>query len=267
MLCGCTPPQNIVATIDGEKITRNQVRARLDAYEGTGAAEDPVAPEQQTQFANAKAALDQLINERLLLIEAQHRGILTDTDRVDPGKCTKALRVVLSELGKEVAFPSYKEAYDYYEQHQEEFSTESRYQLEHLLLDTEHLAWEMKEKLEKGQLTMAEAANNLQATANRPAGRNSERLITVAEMPVGLATVLPNLKLGQTSAPVATPYGYHLVRIRKKSPAGSIPFPEVENRIKDTLFADRLQKNFQRWLKQSQEQHSIKIYHQHLTAL
>lgn len=265
ILCGCAPPQKVAATIDKEQITLDQVRARLEAYDENSTPANKVAPEQQTQFTNAKAVLTQLINECLLLIEARRQGIITEIDKTGPEKRREALRQVLSGLGEKVNFPSYKEAYDYYEQHPDEFSTEPRYQLEHLILDTEDLAWKLKERLEERELSMAEAARRPE-TGARSAYSGNERLITVAEMPAGVAVILPKLKLKQISQPVATPYGYHLIRIKRKLPAGSIPFPEVENQIKDKLFAQRLQQNYQRWLKQSREHHTIKIYHQHLNG-
>lgn len=264
-MSGCTPSQEVVATIDGDKITISQLRSRINTYDDHSNPENPAATEQQTKLATAEAALNQLINERLLLIEARRQKILTDDDKSSPAKWDATRRRVLNGLGKNVAFPSYQEAYNYYEQHQGDFSTKPRYRIDHLLLISEDRAWKLKERLEQGELTMAEAA--LQITGIQPTDNIHERLITGTEMPVEVAMILPKLKLNQISQPVATPYGYHLLRINKKLPAGIIPFPEVENRIKDRLFAARLRKNYRHWLKQSREQHTIKIYHQHLTAI
>ncbi len=264
VLYGCTPAQEVVAAIDGEKITISQLRSRINTYDDRSDPENPAPPEQQTKLATAEATLSQLINERLLLLEARRQKILTDDDKLSPAKREEALRRVLNRLGKNVAFPSYQEAYNFYEQHQNEFLTKPRYQIEHLVLSSEDQAWKLKERLEKGELTMADAAR--QITGIQPTDNIHKRLITGAEMPVEVDAVLPGLKISQISQPVATPYGYHLIRINKKLPAGIVPFPEVENSIKDTIFAARLQKNYHRWLKQSREQHTIKIYHQHLTA-
>lgn len=265
LLSGCTPSQEIVATIDGEKITISQLRTRINTYDDNSSTENPAVAEQQTKLATAEATLSQLINEQLLLIEARRLKILPDNDTLNPEKREKALRQVLSGLGKNVPFPSYQEAFNYYEQHQYDFSTKPRYQIEHLVLTSEDQAWKLKERLEKGELTMAAAAG--QITGSQPADNINEGLITGAEMPVEVAAILPRLKTHQISQPVATPYGYHLIRVRKKLPAGTMPFTEIENRIKDKLFATRLQKNYHHWLKQSREQHTIKIFHQHLTGL
>jgi len=262
LFCGCTSPQEVVATVDDKPITRNQLKDRLNTYDEKAVFITATNSETQTRLTNARAALTQLINERLLLIEAHNLKFLTDSDETDPKKCKLAIRKVLVRLGGKVAFPSYQEAFAYYDKHRDKFASKQRYQLDHLLLKSENQAWELKEKLEKGELSIAEAARRQQAMDS-----DNQRLITIDEIPVGVAAVLPDLKIDQISQPIATPYGYHLIIIRKIVPAGTIPFPEVENKIKDSLLAERLKQNYQHWLKESRKQHSIKIYHKHLTVL
>lgn len=254
----------MVATIDGEAITKTEISARLKLYREESATETTPPTIQQNQFSSAKAVLNQLINEHLLLLEAQRQG-LTDNGNNHASQQV-AMRKVLSKLGKEVPYPNLKESKKYYKQHIEQFIVSPRYQLDHLLLNSENAAWELKERLDKEEISMAEAGHK-QISGARIADSGKNRLVTAEELPPGLAKILPGLKLKLISPVIATPYGYHLIRIERRLPAGNIPFPEVENRIKDTIFAQRLQNNYQRWLKQSREQHSIKIFQQHLADL
>ena len=269
LLCGCSPPKEVVATIDGDAITRTEVRTRLLKYREENPGETITPPPtptiQQDQFSSAKAVLNQLINEHLLILEAQRQGLLDDGNNL-PAKRLDAMEKVLSRLGKEVPFPNFKEAKAYYKQHIDKFVVAPRYQLEHLLLNSENSAWELKEQLDKGEMSMAEAGRK-QIAGARIADSGKNRLVTAEELPPSLARILPGLKLKVISPVIATPYGYHLVRIVKRLPAGEIPFSEVENQIKDTLFAQRLHKNYQHWLKQSKEQHTIEIFHQNLADL
>ncbi|MEA3332996.1 MAG: peptidyl-prolyl cis-trans isomerase [Pseudomonadota bacterium] len=266
LLIGCLPPKEVVATIDGEAITRTDVSTRLKEYREEGSSEvPPPTTVQQDHFSSAKAALNQLINEHLLILEARRQDLL-DNNKNLPADRQEAMQKVLSRLGKEVSFPNFKEAKAYYQQHIDNFVVAPRYQLEHLLLNSENSAWELKERLDKGGLSMAEAGRK-QIAGARIADSGKNRLVTAEELPPGLAKILPGLKLKIVSPVIATPYGYHLIRIERRLAAGNIPFSEVENRIKDTLFAQRLQKNYQHWLKQSKEQHTIKIFHQNLADL
>ena len=265
LIAACSAPEDVVATIDGEAITKTDVSTRLKGYREESANETIPPAEQQNQFASAKAVLNQIINERLLLLEARRQGLISDSDN-DYDSCQSAMRKTLSGLGKEVPFPSLQDAKKFYEQHPEEFVVSTRYQLEHLLLSSEHAAWELKEELDKGLMSMTEAGRK-QVLGARIADSGKNRLMTADELPPGLTVILPGLKLKVISPVIATPYGYHLIRVERTLPAGNIPFPEVENRIKDTLFAQLLQNNYQHWLKQSKEQHTIKIFHQHLSDL
>lgn len=264
-MTACLPPKDVVATIDGKAITKTEVRERLQAHRLKSGDETVPPNVLSDQFASAKAVLNQIINERLLLFEAQRQNLVKKNQQ-NPERCQDAMRQVLSELGKEVPFPSLKEARVFYEKHPEKFTTNTRYQLEHLLLDSENAAWELKEEIDKGLTSLTEAGRK-QLFGARIADSGKNRLISANELPPGITEILPSLKPGKLSSVIATPYGYHLIRIVKTLPAGKIPFPEVENRIKDTIFAQRLHENYQHWLKQSREQHKIQIFHQHLTEL
>ncbi|MBN2808769.1 MAG: peptidyl-prolyl cis-trans isomerase [Deltaproteobacteria bacterium] len=264
-MTACSVPKDVVATIDGEAISKAEVNARLKGYREESAEEPPAPTTQQSRFASARAVLNQIINERLLLLEARRQGLISSRDN-DSQNVQDAIRQVLRGLGKEVPFPSRQEALEFYEQHAQEFSSGTRYQLEHLLLSSEHAAWELKEELDKGLLSLTEAGRK-ELYGARLADSGKNRPLTAEELPPGLAKILPGLKPGRISAVIATPYGYHLIRIERTLPAGKTPFPEVENQIKDKLFAQRLQSNYQKWLQQSREQHSIKIFQQHLSEL
>lgn len=255
----------MVAIIDGQSITRSEVKARLKGYREERDTETAPPAVQQNQFSSAKAVLNQLINEHLLLLEAQRQELIKDTENSSFNH-QEIIQKVLIRLGKEVPFPSLKDAKGYYEQHAKKFVSGPRYQLEHLLLSSEHSACELKELLEKGKITMMEAGAK-QIAGAQIATSSKNRLVTAEELPPSITKILPSLKTKVISPVIATPYGYHLVRIKRRLPAGKVLFDEVENQIKDTLFAQRLQNNYQHWLKQGKEQHTIKIFHQRLADL
>jgi len=259
--------REVVATIDDEVITRDEVRQRLQAYQDEPSPSGRELPDLKPdeRFASARAALEQLIDERLLLLAARREGLI-DEDVTAPEKIRTATNEYLDRLGREVPYPSLREAREYYQKHPDEFKTGARYQLDHLLFSSEHSAWEVRNRINRKKLTMTEAGNRGVGGA-RIANCGKQRLITLQELPPGLAKVVPRLKPGTISQVIATPYGYHLVRVVRKLPAGKIPFAEVENRIKDTIFSRRLQANYQDWLKQSRKQHSIQIFPKHLTNL
>ena len=58
-MSGCTPSQEVVATIDGEEITISQLRSRINMYDDRSDPENPAAPAQQSKLATAEATLNQ----------------------------------------------------------------------------------------------------------------------------------------------------------------------------------------------------------------
>jgi len=265
---GCGPTGNVVATIDGHDITVAELNEYLKGYHNDDIpASDTTTPAefQAEPRADLRAALDQLIDEYLLQLAARRRGWLQE-DEKSLQKRRQAEERVLEELGRQVPWPSPQEAREYYQQHPEEFKTGTRYQLEHLLFSSEHSAWEIREKVVAGQLTLADAGRRGLGGAHL-ADCDRKIFVTAEELPTELSRALARLKPGQVSQVIASPYGYHLVRIIRQKPAGAIPFVEIENRIKDTIFAERLRKNHQNWLKQQKKEYIIRIFPEHLKNL
>ena len=266
ILGGCQPGADVAATIDGRQITIKELRSYLQSYRNNDfpnhagtPLEELAAPLPSTDL---EAALGQLINEYLLRLAARQRGWLSE-DEKDLQKCRRAEERVLEELGRQVPWPSLQEAKEYYQQHPKKFKTETRYELEHLLFSSEHSAWEVREKIVAGRLTLAEAGRQAIGGAH-PADCGRKHFVTARELPPELGKALTRLQPGQLSQVIASPYGYHLLRIVQRRPAGRIPFAEVENRIKDTIFAKRLRENYRNWLKQQRQEHNIRTFPKHL---
>ena len=51
-----------------------------------------------------------------------------------------------------------------------------------------------------------------------------------------------SLKPGEVSDVVATQFGYHLIKVYDRKPAGKEPFSEAGPMLKDRLFKERLNK-------------------------
>jgi len=267
---GCNSRKEAVARVDGRVISKNDLRRHLRQYLDDPPADRQAAPAEASQpppedMAEARAALEQLINEELLLLEAEKRGWIKEKQEHDPGKRQAAIRRVLSNLGHTVPYPSLEEAREYYDQHPAEFKVATRYRIEHLLFAGEHEARQVRAEIKRGKLSLAAAGSR--GLGGARVVDEKQRPISARELSPELAKTLPKLKIGQVSPVISTPYGYHLIEIIQRQPPGQIPFAEVENRIKDAIFADRLRKNYQHWLKQQKQSHKIEIFTEQLKNL
>ncbi len=267
---GCGGREEAVARIDGKSISKKALLRYLKRYRDAspGPASptaDSAATKQTPESAAAGTALQQLINEELLLFAAREQGLSSKKAESNPQQRQAAIRRMLSRLGREVPYPSLIEARKYYQQHRDEFKADTRYRIVHLLFSGELEARRVRAEVKRGKITLEEAGiKGLEGA--RIVGRES-RPVSARELSPEIAKVLVKLKTGQISPVISTPYGYHLIRIIRRQPPGPIPFAEVENRIKDEIFARRLRNNYRKWLQQQRRAHTIEIFPEKLKNL
>ncbi|MBW1646458.1 MAG: peptidyl-prolyl cis-trans isomerase [Deltaproteobacteria bacterium] len=251
-VAGCRGNRDVVATVGSQQITRTELDALRKNYQAAFAHAAPLAKTAVADLENL--LLSERIEQLLLIQEGRRRG-LTVKDSHDQ---TAFLRATLSALGREVAYPSYQEALSYYRQHPREFTVPRRYQVTHLLLGTEHQAWEIREKIAGGKMTMAAAARRFSRGA--AASRGGRLLpMSLEDFLPEISKVLARLAVGQLSQVIHSPYGYHLVRLEKSLPAGTLPFEQVENQIKDELYCQALRRHLQEWLTAAKKQAKITV--------
>jgi peptidyl-prolyl cis-trans isomerase C len=194
-----------------------------------------------------------MIDETLLVMEGQRRGLAGKED--DP---REIIRKTMIDLGRDISYPSTQEALTYYRKHKESYRVPQRYNITQILVGDEHLAWELKEKIEKHQLTMADAARKYSLGEEAARGGQVETMELHNFLPE-IAKVIPHLKPAQLSPVIHSPYGWHLIRLEQVLPAGVLPFSAVENKAKDELYARKLRKHFSHWLAEAKTRYQVVI--------
>ncbi len=248
--CG-SRDQEVLATIGKRQITRKQLEERIKQYRTTFSHAAP--QENSTPAKLERFFLDQMIEETLLEMEGRRRGL---ADRDDAPQ--EIIRKTMIALGQGISYPSRQEALTYYQKHKASYRVPQRYSITQILVADEHLAWELKEKIEKHQLTMAEAARKYSLGGESAGGGQVEPMELHDFLPE-IAKIIPHLKPAQLSPVIHSPYGYHLVRLEQVLPAGVLPFSAVENKVKDELYARKLRKHFNQWLTEAKIRYQVVI--------
>lgn len=134
----------------------------------------------------------------------------------------------------------------YYEQNRERFSSEALFEAAHILIpaspEDEEVRAAARRKAEEIAHTLAAAPERFESLAREcsacPSAKDGGALgqIGPGQTAPELERVLATLSPGEiTSKPVATRYGFHIVRLIRKTPGRLLPFSLVRARIAEYL--------------------------------
>jgi len=267
-LCAQTPkPQTedgskVVAIINNEKITQ----AKLDQMYGRTNAQ--IRAEYEKNGGKA-AFLDNYIRKRLLIQEALKTGFDKRADVQSDMETAKEGALFDRYVRDIVAAPiiSDAEVKKYYDEHPSEFVRSEQVKVRHIVVvangagphpKTKEQAMELIQKI-AGELRQK---NNFPPGTD-PAGAARVRLSNFGEVArrysedgsaqsggdlgwTGKGVLDPtfeeaafNMQPAVVSGIIETRFGYHLIFVEDKKPAGQVPFEEAKADIREYLFAQR----------------------------
>jgi parvulin-like peptidyl-prolyl isomerase len=261
-MCFCSACENqgqeVVANIGKQQITKKQLEARIQKYKTAfshAAPQETVTPAELKRFF-----LDQIIDETLIAMEGRKRGLAVKEDKQE-----QLIRKTMIDLGRSISYPSRQEALKYYQRHKKNYLVHKRYETTQILVADEHLAWELKEKIEKHQLSMKEAARKYSIGEEASQGGHLQAMQLNDFLPE-IAKIIPRLKPAQLSPVIHSPYGYHLLKLNHILPAGFETFSKVENKVKDELYTLKLRNHFRQWLAEARVRYQVSIQASQLEA-
>jgi hypothetical protein len=124
----------------------------------------------------------------------------------------------------------------YYEVHRDEFPVERKARVAHVLAASEALALAAQRSIEQGTAFEEVARSSLDpATAHRGGDMG---WVSLRRLPAPLGEAVLGLKPGETSAPVKTDFGYHLVKLLEREPPAVRPLSEIRGIVRDRVRAE-----------------------------
>lgn len=257
-----------VATVDGVPITRGELVQRVRRVGGGDAA--------SADRALRASLLDQLIDERVLLAEAARRGLSVPAEDVEEAaKAAEAamgpdgLRRVLEVEGitrdawrarfgeallirtllATVPPPTPITEHDvrrYYEEHRAELRWTERFRARIITVPTRPEAEALRAQL-AGGADFAALARAKSISLEKEAGGDLG-LLPKGRLPPEFDAALEQLKPGELSPVVESPYGFHIFRLEERRKAQQPTLEEVRDDIRETLARSRLETTYGRWL-------------------
>ncbi len=232
-------PSKALAVINGKEITVGEFDLRWSQMPES-ARMSYRSPEGRKKF------LEELITRELLLQEAKKRGLDRDRTLVERVERFKE-RSILDNLMKEEVDSRVTVTQDeikaFYAGHSESFIAPRESRVSHILVKTEADALDLKKRLNEGEDFAGLARKVSLDLATRYKGGDLGA-IKPGQMVPQFEQAVRNLKVGEISPPVATQFGYHLIKLNDRTAGTVQSFDETKDLVKDQLLLEKKRKRF-----------------------
>ena len=154
--------------------------------------------------------------------------------------------LAMENLAKKVPQATELEVQKYYEQNKSRYSRKDRIYISQIVLAENADADHIQAALRKGQ-TFEKLAKEFSVAPEAKMGG------VIGWVERGTLEVFDkgfDLPLGKPSDIIQSPYGFHILLVTKKQPAGTLPLSEVNDAIKRELKAQKDQAYFAGWIEQ-----------------
>ena len=194
-----------------------------------------------------KEMLDTMVIRELILQQAAKDGIDKSAEIEEKMRDLKKRLIVESFLKKKVEVESKVSDEDlkkFYEQNKEKFKSGEQIRASHILVKTEKEAKDILAQLKSGgnfeELAKKNSADSSAAKGGDLGWFGKGNMVPAFEK-AALA-----LKEGQISDVVKSDFGFHIIKLTGKRPAGIRPFEEVKEQIKGAILPTKQQEVFQK---------------------
>jgi len=234
---------DIIATVNGKAITR-QDADRFLAKSFYGANYSMMTPKQQ------RTVIDKLIERELYLSVAKKEGIERDPQfAIELKKLKENLMLDLwMKKRLDSIRISNQEIWNYYVTHDSEFHRSAMASARHILVTTKDEAKEIIRELEASFNLKAKFIELAKTRSTGPSAKNGGDLgwFRKDQMVPEFSEAVFRLRKGEiTHTPVHTPFGWHVIYLTDKKPAGRIEFAKVKARIENTLKLKRFKEDLE----------------------
>jgi foldase protein PrsA len=274
-------PRSAVAEVNGKVITREDLDRATEEYKqqygDQGFPQEGTEEYQQFQ----QQLVQRLVDEEILWMEADKMDITVTDDEIEAKVDTArqqsggddALQQALDaanmtmdsfkdnirksllfqklypEITKDAPDVTDEEARAYYDANPDQFQQPETRNVSHILVATEDEANQVKARLDAGE-DFATVASEVSIDPG-----SKDQGGSLGEVPSQNSGFVPEfeqamdqLQAGETSGPVKTQYGYHIIRVESITPPGTQTFEEVLDDLKAGLKMEAERQIFDAWL-------------------
>ncbi len=254
-------PDNAVALVGGEKITKDTYKEEMSFYSAMLASQQQLKPSIVQMLVQDKLIADDMkknkvkvddkeLNDKFLQYIQQFGGqekfdkMLEDynmsSDKFKETIKKDQIYQKHRQWFEEKNPVSEKEIKKYYDEHKDSLT---QVKASHILVADENTAKQVKEKLDNGEDFAKLAKEYSKDTANANKGGDLG-YFTRDKMVKEFADKAFSMKKGEISDPVKTSFGYHIIKVDDKKDSAEALKEEISKTLNEKKYADYLTKLF-----------------------
>jgi foldase protein PrsA len=260
--------EKIVARVGPEVITKDELYDFMVQQTGQEALDNLVVKkiiELEAEDQNIKVTADEIDKEVEELAEyyggkdAMTQTLAMYNINLDRVREDVTVNIKLEKImGQRIKITD-EEIQEHFQDNREAYAIEEHIKVSHILVDNEQEAQEIKTLLAKGG-----NFNDLARERSTDAGSKEQGgdlgMVTRGEMGEEFDQVAFAMQPGQISDPVKSEYGYHIIKVDEKTEARPGTLEENYEKIKDTLFQQKMELEYPAWLDEQYQKYPVENY-------
>ena len=152
---------------------------------------------------------------------------------------------------------------EFYNKNLSNFASPARIHAHHILVKEEEEAKKFMETLTKEPAKFEEIAK---ASSICPSGSQGGDLgdFSEGQMVAEFENACKTAEIGKVIGPVKTQFGYHIIRVDGRTPAGTMKFEEVQDNIGKQLLPQKQKEAFDAYVEALRKEFNVKVYQDNL---
>ena len=245
--------QKLVAKVNDKEIFREDVLKFLN----------DMGPQMAMQFQSPegiKRVIEEMVNQELLFSDAKEVGMENEPAFQEILQATKINLLkayAFNKIIKDIKVEE-DELETFFEENKNLFSQQESVKASHVLIEEKDKADLVLSKIKEG-MSFEEAAKEYSTCPSKEAG-GSLGEFGRGQMVPEFEEVAFNMEVGTISEPVKTQFGYHIIKLDKKSQEKEANFTEVKAEVERELLVRKQEEKYKGKIDALKEKYPVEIY-------
>ncbi len=246
-------PEKVLALVGKAEIKQKDVDDILSRLD----------PQRAAFFATEdgrKKLVEELVNRELFLQWGMESGLekKEDVQKEIRSKADDVIRNYALKSVLDAVTVTSEDVKKYYDAHQDEFKTPESVRARHILVASEDQAKQIVTEL-KGGLDFAEAAKKYSSCPSKEQGGDLGFFSAGQMVPEFEKAAFALVNSGDMSEPVKTQFGWHIIKLEEKKPAGVAPFEEVRDSLQQKVLMEAQKAAYDKKVEELRKQLGVTI--------